>query len=301
METLKALPQNSKRPSTLLPLDHLVSPFTFTCSQDGTISISASAVNWPNLPFASSKEDHAARLNTCLALAKELILDLEAQKYNAREDYLEQLKRYAIRLPTGSQDANFMLADAHIRILRNMFAADGSSLSVALAAKLKTLLEQHIGLRVFYPEMANFYRDVHAGRVEVPLSLDAIEGVIQSITDNTPTVFHPKVKDMMEGTIETLPSESPESPESLTSTASKQIKKAPDPAQPTPPNDPLSDLEPQKARDFTFAGAVNGLWKVFLDGEKVHKNLDGWQKAGGALRPHVNEILDWLHSFLNSN
>jgi hypothetical protein len=68
--------------------------------------------------------------------------------------------------------------------------------------------------------------------------------------------------------------------------------------QPLPPNDPLGDVDPRKARDFTLAGAVNNLWKTFLQGAKIYKALDGWKTAGEALGPHVSKILAWLHSFL---
>jgi hypothetical protein len=59
----------------------------------------------------------------------------------------------------------------------------------------------------------------------------------------------------------------------------------------------LGEIDPRKARDFTFAGAVNGLWKAFREGEKVHKALEGWKKAGETLRPHVQQIIEWLRDF----
>jgi hypothetical protein len=68
--------------------------------------------------------------------------------------------------------------------------------------------------------------------------------------------------------------------------------------QPIPPSDPLGEVSPRKSKDFTFAAAANNLWKVFLEGEKAQKALEGWQKASTSLRPHMSQILDWLERFV---
>jgi hypothetical protein len=70
--------------------------------------------------------------------------------------------------------------------------------------------------------------------------------------------------------------------------------------QPTPPRDPLGEIDPQRSRDYTFAGAVNGVWKTFLQGEKLHKAVEGWKAAGDTLYPPVSQIIGWLRQFLSS-
>jgi hypothetical protein len=182
------------------------------------------------------------------------------------------------------------LADAEARTLRNLFSAEADILSVAFAAKLKTFLEHHMGLRVFYPGVENFYRDVQNGRISEPLPLDAIEGVLRGVKENTPVVFEPTVQEAIEGSIDD--SKVGSSPH--VTTAHTDLN------QPLPPADPLGEIDPNRASDFTFAGITNGIWKAFLQGEKIHKAMDGWSKTRDALGPHVGEILSWLHRFVGS-
>jgi hypothetical protein len=218
-----------------------------------------------------------------------MISDLKSQKFQARPEYAEGFEKYASRLPNDVDEGNFLLAEAEARTLRNLFAAEASFLSVALAAKLKTFLEQHMGLRVFYPDVANFYRDVRSGRMIEPLPLDAIEGILEGVRQNTPMVFDSTVHGAIEGSLKSEISISP-----------ADIRNAPavDAGQPLPPNDPLGEISSHAASDYTFAGATNGIWKAFLNGEKIHKALDGWSKTREALTPHVIEILEWYVSSL---
>jgi hypothetical protein len=71
-----------------------------------------------------------------------------------------------------------------------------------------------------------------------------------------------------------------------------------DARQPQPPLDPLGEVDSNKSHNFRQAGIINGLWKAFLEGEKINKALEGWQHASATLAPHVSKILDWLHAFL---
>ncbi|MEA2877438.1 MAG: hypothetical protein QOF14_2634 [Hyphomicrobiales bacterium] len=274
--------------SNLQPLENIPSPFAFKLSLRGTIALTSTDGNWPVFPYRTSERDHTNRLGVCHTLAEDLISDLDDQKFQVRREYASGLQKYADRLPKQTGDGNILLADAEARMLRTLFAAESDILSVAFASKLKIFLEQHIGLRVFYPEIANFYRDVQTGRIEAPLPLDAVEGLVQGVKDSTPTVFEPSVSEAIEG--------SAQSPPTVTPLPATEAPPA-DANQPMPPKDPLGEIDPQKAQDFSFAGTVNRLWKAFLEGEKINKSLDGWTKAGDALRPHVGKILDWLRSF----
>jgi hypothetical protein len=274
-----------------LPLDNVLSPFCFQVSERATIALAPNSANWPSFPHVRSKQDHAARLDVCRTLAEDLVSDLEANKYQARRDYAESLKRYKSRLPNGPGEGNILLADAEARTLRNLFSAEADTLSVALSSHLKTFLEQHMGLRVFYPGIANFYRDVRSGRIEEPLPTDAVDGILSGINSNTPSVFERSVRQAIEGSAEPPPAHL---------TAPNKKLHPVDENYPIPPADPLGEIDPRKASDFTFAGATNSLWRAFLEGEKAHKALEGWKKAGAALRPHVNDVLEWLNRFMGS-
>jgi hypothetical protein len=108
------------------------------------------------------------------------------------------------------------------------------------------------------------------------------------VQDNTPDVFDQPVRDAIANSSARGAEPAPHPTGAPPSTA---------PDQPKPPPDPLGEIDPRKARDFTFAGAVNALWKAFREGEKVHKALKGWKKTGETLQPHVQQILEWLRNF----
>jgi hypothetical protein len=122
-----------------------------------------------------------------------------------------------------------------------------------------------------------------------PLPLDAMEGVLNGVRENTPTVFESTVQEAIQGSLKS---------DSVVVPVNAENKPAIDTTQLLPPNDPLGDIDPHKAADFTFAGATNGIWKAFLQGEKIHKALEGWAKTRNTLAPHVSEILGWLHRLM---
>jgi hypothetical protein len=282
-----ALPISKAGATALEPLQGVSSAFGFQVAA-GKVSVTSSPADWPVFPFAGSERDHNSRLEVSRILASDLSSELNTGRFNARPDYADSLKKYAERLPQRAGDGNILLADAEARTLRNMFAADADDLSTGLASKLKTLLEQHIGLRAYYPEIEHFYRDVQTGRIETPLPLDAVQGIVQGVGEYTPDVFDRTVRDAVTG--------SAEAPSALPIESAKKLRTI-GPDQPRPPPDPLGELDPRKARDFTFAGAVNGLWKAFREGEKMHKALKGWKNAGETLQPHVQQVLEWLRNF----
>ncbi|MEA2894797.1 MAG: hypothetical protein QOJ84_412 [Bradyrhizobium sp.] len=278
--------------NALVPLDNVPSPFAFQISETGKIDLASSPSNSPQFPFLNSQREQTDRLNVCRTLAQDLISDLKGRRFQARPEYVEGFEKYADRLPSDLNAGNFLLAEAEARTLRNLFAAEASIISVAFAAKLKTFLEQHMGLRVFYPDVANFYRDVRSGRMIEPLPLDAVEGVLNGVKENTPTVFEPTVQEAIQGSLKSA---------SVVMPVNAGDQPAIDATQLLPPNDPLGDIDPHKAADFTFAGATNGIWKAFLQGEKIHKALEGWAKTRTSLAPHVSEILGWLHRLMAAN
>jgi hypothetical protein len=211
---------------------------------------------------------------------------LKAQKYNARPDYADALINYHARLPSAPGTGNVLLADAEARRLRDLWASDRDSISAGLASRLKIFLEQHIGLRPYYPEIENFYRDVQSGHIVTPLPQDAVEGFVRGVQDHTLSVFDPSVTDAVEACAQPTPE-----------IASPGHVPPADERQPEPPADPLKELNPKKAHDFTLGGVVNALWKVYLEGDKVPKAAEGWKKAGDTLQPFVEPILAWLRSF----
>jgi CheY-like chemotaxis protein len=280
-------PRFESRRQKLRPLLNIPSPYAFSVLSNGTIAVASAPANRAEFPRPTSEIDHANRLEACRVLANDLLFALKKQQYNARPEYSTALTKYLRRLPRGTDDGNIMLADAEARRLRSLFAAEARELQIGLSSQLKIFLEQHIGLRVFYPGLASFYRDVQAGRIDDPLPLDATEGVFHGVATHTPAIFDPSVRDAIE--LGATPAIAATIPETTPSPANE--------AHPVPPKDPLGELDPQRAHDFTTAGLVNNLWKAFLEGEKVAKAGKAWASAGEALWPYVARILEWLQNF----
>lgn len=197
---------------------------------------------------------------------------------------------YVSRLPVSKTDGNILLADAEARTLRNLFASEVDILSPAFGSRLKTFLEQHIGLRVYYPEIAQFYHDVQTGRIQEPLSLDAVSGFVQVVRENIPEVFEESVGQIFD--------ESKLIATTDTSPGTGHTDGLAQTSMPAPPKDPLGELDPKRSSDFSFASTANGLWRIFLEGEKIYKSLESWKMAGASLRPYVSEILSWLYRFM---
>jgi len=276
---------NKKPPA---PVPNVPSAISYGWTAQGTITITAGAQNQPVFPFAGGERDHANRLEACRTLAADMARMLQSGRYNARREYKETLEDYGRDLPSQPGEGNFILADAYARVLRQMFAAEASVLAPALAAKLKILLEQHIGLRAYYPAVAEFYDSVRTGHLERPLPLDAVQDFIQGIRDNTPEVFEPNVSETLAQTAEPVPEIPPPGPEAPPLEAT----------QPVPPPDPLGEVDPEKSQRLTVASGINSLWDTALQGEKIAKNVEGWSKVIDALTPAVTTILDYLRQII---
>ncbi|MGH6935392.1 MAG: hypothetical protein ACRED2_04255, partial [Methylocella sp.] len=118
--------------------------------------------------------------------------------------------------------------------------------------------------------------------------IDAVEGFIQGVLDNTPTLFEPNVAGTLENTAQPIPAISPVELEATKS----------DIAWPAPPPDPLGEVDPEKSQRFTLASGINALWKVVSSGKKADENLEGWSKVIGTLGPYAAPILKWLRAYV---
>jgi len=268
------------------PVGNAPSAISFGWSSQGTITVVLGERNFPAFPFKGGEQDHTNRLEACRSLASDIARALESGRWNARPDYPETLQSYLAYLPAKLGEGNFLLADAQALILREMFAADADTLQIALASKLKILLQHHIGLRAYYPAVEEFYESVRKGYLAAPLPMDAIEEFIHGVRGYTPDVFEPNVAETFEAAEAPIPQIAPEA------------EGAPPSAQISPPPDPLGEINPEKSQQYIVASSVNDLWKVFSAGEKVSKNVEGWKGAYETLTPVVPLILDWLRTFL---
>jgi len=284
---LEATDDDGQKTAGPAPVADVPSAFEYTWSNENRVVIRPSTANIPRFPFPSSERDHALRLAACHSLAKELSESVETKIINVRQEYRDELIKYESRLPNDEDDGNILLADAAARMLRTLFAAEVDILPVPFAASLKTFLEQHNGLRPFYPQIEAFYRDVRSGTLEEPLPLDAVDGVVTAVKEQTPALFDPSVGAAMDESAP--PPVLPEVPEGQHA----------EPNQPMPPPDPLGELETTKAHSFQVAGIINRLWEVFLKGEVIQKAAGAWRATYDLLAPHISRILEWLQQFLS--
>lgn len=240
----------------------------------------------PLFLFNSSKREFEALREACVIQAEDLLEDIDRGLWQLRVDYRIQINRYLERLPDAEGHGQILLADAAMRILRDLFAAERRALPDPFAAQLKALLQQHIALRPFYPEVEAFYRAVQTGRLDEPLPVDAVESVIEIVKGQTPMIFDESVSSAIveasapDPAIIVLEDEEVQADEVI-----------------LPPADPLGDLDPKKAHNFQIAGVFNRLWKVFTSGGKLLANAEAWGKTFHALGEPMKAIIDWLHRF----
>jgi hypothetical protein len=268
------------------PLEGISSPIAINRRPDGRIGVDSGALAEPTVPESLSPEDHARALSACRRRAEQLNGTASSPQFNGRKDYGEALSAYLEWLPTEAGKGNILLADGEARVLTKLFTADQTILATGFAGRLSVLLEDHIALRAFYPEVERHYHSVRTGRIRTPLSLDAIKGIKEAIHANTPTVFEESVAPAMDETAKPVPDAIP-------------FPDAPpaQPDQPKPPRDPIADVDPAKSRSFTFASAANRIWEILQKGKDLPQVIDGWQKTYDQFKPYIGPVIDWLKHF----
>lgn len=264
------------------------SPWNFDWA-GGRIRLDRESSIAPVFPFPSSARDHEKRLEACRVQAQDLADDIQRRRWQVREDYGIELQRYIERLPDRNGDGNMLLADAASRNLRTIFAADADFLPSPFAARLKTVLEQHIALRPFYPEVEALYRAIQSGRIDEPLPLDAVTEFLTGVRAQTPAVFDASVAGAIEE-VSTPEAWEPASEYNEVVIADDEVI--------TPPPDPLGTLPPDAGHDVQVAASINRLWKVFISGERIHAQLDAWSSAYQMLSGPAGHILKWLGRFI---
>ena len=251
------------------PVANVPSSFSYGWTSAGTLAVTAGPQNVPVFPYSTSEIDHARGLDACRTLAARLFNDLQARRVNERREYGQAVAHYRDDLPPRPGEGNFMLADAQARVLRAMFAADAETLSTPMASQLKVLLEQHIGLRNFYPEVEKFYGAVRNGRLEQPLPQDAVDGFERTVLKHTPDVFEPEVS---------LSLQEVERKPPVVELPSEDVRTR-GPGAILPPPDPLGELEPRKSHSFGIASSNQfAVWGV-SQGQGLAEGCRGLERA----------------------
>jgi hypothetical protein len=287
--TIAAPQPITEAPPDLHPVEGVIGPITIVERPDGRIGVDPGSL--PVFPPSMSPDDHARVLSACRSRGDQLRRTAGMPTFNGRSDYAEALAAYVEWLPDGAGEGNIVLADGEARLLNKLFTADQDILATGFASKLSVLLEDHIGLRAYYPEIERHYLTVKTGRLTVPLERDAVERIQQAIRENTPTVFEESVDVVMGEAGKQVPEVRPPLPEDAP---------AFDPNRPRPPRDPIGEIDPQQSRNWVFASAINRIWGLVLKGKEVHESVEGWQQTYHQMRPYVGPILQFLRVFWSS-
>jgi len=197
------------------------------------------------------------------------------------------LESYIETMNENDEIRDFYIADAYIRAIRAMFQADSDFLEIGLASMLKVLIEQHIGLRAYYPQIAAFYEDVRTGRLNKPLPLDAVTSIGITIGKYTPEIFDPSVGEII--SCEANNNIVINSHEHAEATNTKTDKNTPQ-----PPRDPIGEIDQNRANDQIIARTLNSLWVSFTKGESVAKSLKAWRDAYEIMLPFMRTIIEFL-------
>jgi hypothetical protein len=147
------------------PVEGIEAPVVILRRRDGRIGAEPGSLGAPDLRPPLTVEDHARLLSACRSRAKRLHVTASAQGFQGRRDYADGALAYLEWLPEAPGTGNILLADGEVRLLSKLFAADQMILPTGFAAQLAVLLEDHIGLRVFYPELERHYLAVRTGRL----------------------------------------------------------------------------------------------------------------------------------------
>ncbi|QWG13813.1 hypothetical protein KMZ29_03595 [Bradyrhizobium sediminis] len=270
------------------PIEGIPSPIAIRRMVDGRIGADAGALAEPTLRGSLTLDDHSHALAACRSRADQLRTMATSPKFQGRSEYAEVLASYLEWLPTRPGVGNILLADGEARVLNKLFVADEEILSTGFAGRLSVLLEDHIGLRPYYPELERHYVAVRTGRLVTPLARDAVEAIRQMIRANTPNVFHESVSPAMDETAKPVPDIKPLAPEDAP---------PPDPNRPRPPRDPVAEVDPAKSRNFAFASAANRIWEILKSGKNIRENVEGWQATYEQFKPHIGTVLQWLRDF----
>ena len=269
-------------------IEGIPSPIAIIRLDDGRIGADAGSFASPTFAAPLTADDHRRALAACHSRARQLFKSASSPRFQGRSEYAEVVNAYLEWLPTEPDQGNILLADGEARLLNKLFVADESILPTVFAGQLSVLLEDHIALRSYYPEIERHYHAVRTGRLVVPLPRDAAKAIRGVIHASTPKVFHESVFPAIDEAAKPVPDVKPPPPEDMP---------PPDPGRPKPPKDPIAEGDPQRSRNFIVASAFNRIWGVLKKGKEVEGTIEGWQKVYDQFKPHIGTIIDWLSAF----
>lgn len=266
------------------PATNAPSPFEYGRTAYGSITVVSGGMDRTFVPPPRNPNDGERRVAAARSLAADLAAGIRAQSYQVRNSYCELLERYVRELPSGNE-GNVYLADAVMRTLRRDLAAEGSGVDDRFLSRAITLLEAHQALRIYFPELIEFYEDVRTGAISHSLPLDALDKLDEIVREFTPDVFDISVSRSHEQLLATSTAQVIEWPNE------KEVESG------TPavlPPDPISNVDPIRAEQQARAGALNRLWGVLRKAEEGSKKIERMEKAVTIYERWIGPVIDFL-------
>jgi putative methionine-R-sulfoxide reductase with GAF domain len=265
------------------------SPFKYEWSSGGKVTLAdPGGMDRIFVPSNRSPEDGARRLDAARQLASDLhdaLKSGESDGYQVRETYGRGLSLYLDRLPR-LDEGNIYLADFELRNLRDDLEDDlKHGVDDRFARRLGKLIEQHYGLRPYFPDLMTFYDDVKRGKLSEPPPLQAMEKLEGVVKEFTPDVFESRVSEYLGDLEPTGTSSHDEKLGSSTDAVTSVIL----------PPDPISGIDLERTRQHAKGGALNQIWSVLRRVEDGAKNIERAEKAMKTYEKYVEPLLDWLN------
>ena len=240
------------------------------------------ARNLPHFLLDTGPDDHAESLAACRAAAERLLRALQANKHNVRADYAEDVKDYLDTLPTSAEKGAILPAYNLVLSLRDQLIDDWENAPARFRNELKRLIDSNFALFRFYDVIERHNIAIASSKQVDTLPKAPVRAFVDAVA-KSPGVFSRDVVDGLRG-VEALGPD----------TDSPQPSRGPDAPPPSlVPAPPLTPTAAQSA-DRQKAGAINALWKVFLEGPNTVGATDAWtdfaQRGDEAVKP----ILQWL-------
>lgn len=263
------------------------SPYEFELTASQTITAVAGVMNTVNVLPSRDPGDARKRLKAARDIANDLIAGLTDNRFQVGRHYIRELENYRDRLPLDATESVYS-ADAALRNLRDDLENDmRHGICDRFAPRLQRLIEAHYGLRVYFPELLEFYDDVKQARQAEPPPLEALGQLRHIITDNTPGVFAPSVNEKFAHAVDVArpATVSQETPSDGLASAS---------ATRTLPPDPIAGIDPVRAAQHAEMSMQNRIWAVLRRVEEGGKAVDRIDKVVSGYAKWIDPVLDWL-------
>lgn len=264
----------------------VTSPYDFELTEKHTISAVGGSMNTTSVLPNRDPNDAQRRLDAVREIADNLISLLQTNSFQVSPHYRTELENYRDSLPLIPGKSIYS-ADAALRNLRDDLEDDlKHGIDDRFIRRCLRLVEAHYGLRVYFPELLDFYDDVRNARQTEPLPLEALSELRKVVDKLTPDVFEPSVGEAFGHVVDAAhPLHNGTDGHDVGQNAETSVSL---------PLDPIADIDPVRAGQHAEISMQNRLWGILRRVEDGGKAVDRIDRAVTAYSKFIDPILDWL-------